>query len=93
MDDPYELPKKDDEWVESISSIRMDNKMTAGEKIQKNQQVQKKNYDSKVKRYRYAINITLFYSGNQVVSSMRFVRNYNSRFHELIQNVVIIGIL
>ena len=52
VDDPYDLPKNDDEWIDTISSIRKNDKMTAIQNIKKNQKVQKKTYDSKVKRNR-----------------------------------------
>ena len=52
VDDPYDLPKNDDEWIDTISSTRKNDKMTAIQNIKKNQKVQKKTYDSKVKRNR-----------------------------------------
>ena len=52
VDDPYDLPKNTDEWIDSISSTRKNDKMTAILKIKKNQKVQKKTYDLKVKRNR-----------------------------------------
>ena len=58
VDDPYDLPKNDDEWIDTISSTRKNDKMTAIQNIKKNQKVQKKTYDSKVKRNRQVINIT-----------------------------------
>ena len=56
VDDPYDLPKDADEWIDSISSIRKNDKMTAIQNIKKNQKVQKKSYHLKLN----AINITLF---------------------------------
>ena len=50
--DPYEVPKNDDEWIESITSTRKNHKMTAIQNIKKNQKVQKITYDRKVKRNR-----------------------------------------
>ena len=52
VDDPYDLPKNDDEWIDTISSTRKNDKMTAIQNIKKNQKVQKKTYDSKVKHNR-----------------------------------------
>ena len=52
VDNPYDLPKNDDEWIDTISSTRKNDKMTAIQNIKKNQKVQKKTYDSKVKRNR-----------------------------------------
>ena len=52
VDDPYDLPKNDDEWIDTISSTRKNDKMTAIQNIKKKQKVQKKTYDSKVKRNR-----------------------------------------
>ena len=52
VDDPYDLPKNADEWIDSISSTRKNDKMTAILNINKNQKVQKKSYDLKVKRNR-----------------------------------------
>ena len=52
VDDPYDLPKNDDEWIDTISSTRKNDKMPAIQNIKKNQKVQKKTYDSKVKRNR-----------------------------------------
>ena len=52
VDDPYDLPKNDDEWIDTISSTRKNDKMTAIQNIKKNHKVQKKTYDSKVKRNR-----------------------------------------
>ena len=52
VDDPYDLPKNDDEWIDTISSTRKNDKMTAIQNIKKNQKVQKKTYDCKVKRNR-----------------------------------------
>ena len=52
VDDPYDLPKNADEWIDSISSTRKNDKMTAIQNIKKNQKVQKKTYDLKVKRNR-----------------------------------------
>ena len=52
VDDPYDLPKNADEWIDSISSTRKNNKITAILNIKKNQKVQKKTYDLKVKRNR-----------------------------------------
>ena len=48
VDDPYDLPKNDDDWIDSISSTRKNEKMTAIQNIKKNQHVQKKTYDLKV---------------------------------------------
>ena len=56
--DPYEVPKNEDEWIESITSTRKNDKMTAIQNIKKNQKVQKITYDRKVKRNQYVINIT-----------------------------------
>ena len=50
--DPYEVPKNEDEWIESITSTRKNDKMTAIQNIKKNQKVQKITYDRKVKRNR-----------------------------------------
>ena len=50
--DPYEVPKNEYEWIESITSTRKNNKMTAIQNIKKNQKVQKITYDRKVKRNR-----------------------------------------
>ena len=52
VDDPYDLPKNADEWIDSISSTRKNDKKTAILNIKKNQKVQKKTYDLKVKRNR-----------------------------------------
>ena len=52
VDDPYDLPKNDDDWIDSISSTRKNEKKIAIQNIKKNQQVQKKTYDLKVKRKR-----------------------------------------
>ena len=52
VDDPYDLPKNADEWIDSISSTRKNDKMTAILNIKKNQKVHKKTYDLKVKRNR-----------------------------------------
>ena len=49
---PYEVPKNEDEWIEAITSIRKNDKMTAIQNIKKNQKVQKTTYDRKVKRIR-----------------------------------------
>ena len=43
VDDPYDLPKNADEWIDS--STRKNDKMTAIQNIKKNQKVQKKTYD------------------------------------------------
>ena len=48
VDDPYDLPKNADEWIDSISSTRKNDKMTAILNIKKNQKVQKKTYDPKL---------------------------------------------
>ena len=45
VDDPYDLPKNADEWIDSISSTHKNDKMTAILNIKKNQKVQKKTYD------------------------------------------------
>ena len=52
VDDPYDLPKNADEWIHSISSTLKNDKITAIQNIKKNQKVQKKTYDLKVKRNR-----------------------------------------
>ena len=52
IDDPFDLPKNADEWIDSISSTRKNDMMTAIPNIKKNQKVQKKTYDLKVKRNR-----------------------------------------
>ena len=51
-DPKNDLPKNADEWIDSISSTRKNDKMTAILNIKKNQKVQKKTYDLKVKRNR-----------------------------------------
>ena len=48
VDDPYNLPKDDDDWIDLITSTRKNEKMTAIQNIKKNQHVQKKTYDLKV---------------------------------------------
>ena len=40
-DDPKEVPKNDDEWIESITSTRKNDKMSAIQNIKKNQKVQR----------------------------------------------------
>ena len=40
VDDPYDLPKNDDEWIDTISSTSKNFKMTAIQNIKKNQKVQ-----------------------------------------------------
>ena len=52
IEGPYELPKNDNEWIDSISSTRKNDRMTAIQNIKENQKVQKKTYDRKVKRNR-----------------------------------------
>ena len=52
VDDPYDLPKNADEWIDSISSTRKNDRMTAILNIKKSQKLQKKTYDLKVKRNR-----------------------------------------
>ena len=52
VDHQCDLPKNDDEWIDTISSTRKNDKMTAIQNIKKNQKVQKKTYDSKVNRNR-----------------------------------------
>ena len=51
--DPYELPNNDNEWVETIAATRKTDKKNAKQNIKKEQKVQKKTYDRKVKRNRY----------------------------------------
>ena len=50
VDDPYDLSKNADEWIDSISSTHKNDKMTAIQNIKKNQKVQKKTYGLKIKR-------------------------------------------
>ena len=88
--DPYEVPKNDDEWIESITSTRKNDKMTAIQNIKKNQKVQKITYDLNVKRNREVINITYFIlvtkshcgkeeSNNQSTLPLHMSRKYHSR--------------
>ena len=44
VDDPYDLPKNDDDWIDSISSTLKNEKITAIQNIKKNPKVQKKTY-------------------------------------------------
>ena len=41
--DPNQVPKNEDEWIESITSTRKNDKMTAIQNIKKNQKVHKDN--------------------------------------------------
>ena len=49
IEGPYELPKNDNEWIDSISSTRKNDRMTAIQNIKENQKVQKKTYDRNTK--------------------------------------------
>ena len=51
--DPYELQNKDNEWVETIAATRKTDKKNAKQNIKKEQKVQKKTYDRKVKRSKF----------------------------------------
>ena len=84
--DPYEVPKNEDEWIESITSTRKNDRMTAIQNIKKNQKVQKITYDRKVKRNRYVINITcsiLVTKSHCVKEGSNNQSNFCSRIHSL----------
>ena len=51
--DPYEHQNKDNEWVETIAALRKTDKKNAKQNIKKEQKVQKKTYDCKVKLNKY----------------------------------------
>ena len=50
--DPYELPNNDDEWMQEIDETRDTDRMFAIDNIKKEQKIQKRNFDRKLKRNR-----------------------------------------